>query len=343
MKPEDLLKELAYPFTDLTVLLALVVFVVLTTLAQAAGLLGLWLGIILIPAFWRYMLQLLEARAIGRPAPVPGIELFNIADNFWTLTPLVLEAIAIWGIILLRDLSMPAASFLGLSIAIVFPASVAVLAITRSPFASLNPATMWRMIQACGWDYLLILLIIPLTALLAAFSELAGVPSILTLTAAFYSSFLLFTFTGAVLNANDVQFLAEIPQPLETSADATTRQQTRDRARVLTHAYGFVSRGNQAGGLAHVQSMIQEEADRDDAYRWYFDQMLTWEYRDAALAFAQLYLSWLLAGNRDVEALKLMTRCQLESPAFRPLQGDRPIALAVARRFKRDDLEKSLV
>ncbi|HET6630711.1 MAG TPA: hypothetical protein VFG91_13120 [Woeseiaceae bacterium] len=130
-------------------------------------------------------------RLPGRAAPVAGIEMFNIADNFWTLTPLIIFAVAIWGGFLLAHAGFAVAARLaGLAIFIVLPASLAVLAITR---------------------------------------------------------------------------------------------------------------------------------------------------------FAQEYLAWLLAEGRDIEALKLLTRCFLEDPAFRPLPADRAAVLDIARRFHRDDLLQNLV
>ncbi len=91
------MRELLFPATDSVVLTAIVTFALLGLLAQHAGLLGLWLGVILLPAVFRYLLMLLEARALGRPTPVAGIELFNIADNLWSLAPLVLVAVVVWG------------------------------------------------------------------------------------------------------------------------------------------------------------------------------------------------------------------------------------------------------
>ena len=52
MRPPDILREIAYPFTDMAVLFAMIGFLLLGKLAMAAGLLGLWLGLILLPAFF---------------------------------------------------------------------------------------------------------------------------------------------------------------------------------------------------------------------------------------------------------------------------------------------------
>ena len=97
MKLPDLLREIVYPMTDLSVLFAMLGFLLLGKFAMAGGLLGLWLGLILLPAFFRYFLYILEARASNRAVPPLAVELFGWAENFWSLFPLVLIAIIIWG------------------------------------------------------------------------------------------------------------------------------------------------------------------------------------------------------------------------------------------------------
>jgi hypothetical protein len=66
--------------------------------------------------------------------------------------------------------------------------------------------------------------------------------------------------------------------------------------------------------------------------------MLKWESTEAALIFAQTYLSRLLKQRRDIEALKLMSRCLSENKRFKPLPEDRGAALAAAERHGNDDL-----
>jgi hypothetical protein len=341
LKPTEVLREVVYPLTDMTVLLAIVGFTIVALLARAAGLLGLLLGLLLLPALYRYLLLLLEERAYGRSAPVAGIELFDIADNFWSLTPLIITAVAIWGTILLESqVSALLARLFGLGIVIVLPASLAVLAITRSPLESLNPAAWRRLMQACGRDYWLLvavpLVTVSLTLLIPWPGTLAGALFVS------YQLFLLFTLTGAVVHANGVQLQLAIPDPVEPGEDSVADARERDRRVVLNHAYGFVSRGNLAGGLEHIESAIRDDPHPGDAWRWYIDRMLEWDSSDAALVLAQAWLGRLLAEQRDIEALKLMTRCLLENPAFRPLPADRETAMDLARRFDRDDLLKSL-
>jgi hypothetical protein len=341
-------RELAWPATDMVVLVAIVAFTVLATLVQAAGQLVRWLdlllGVLLLPALFRYLLMLLEARAYGRPTPVAGIELFSFVEHFWSLAPLVILALAIWaGVWLDANVSAMAARAFSAATLAVLPASLAVLAITRSPAQALAPNAIMRMIAVCEWHYLLVLAAVVLAWLVASLLASLGAPDLLVLASRFYCLFLLFTFTGGLLHAKGVRFSLSFDDNNEdTDLPPEIDDQTRSRQRVLNHAYGFFSRDNRAGAMAHIQSAMQNDSDVDGAYHWYFDEMLKWESKDGALLLAQSYLSRLLGEQRDAEAVKLMSRCLFENPRFRPLSSDLDAALETAARLDRDDLARAL-
>lgn len=347
MTPLELLRELARPVTDAGLLLALVAFSFLLFVANAAGLLGLWLAVIVIPATYKYLLLVLYARAQGRPTPVPAIEQFNFVDSLWSLAPLVLQCVSLVGAWWLKTQGAElAARALGLGVLAVLPASLAILAVTHSPLAALNPLAWWRMARACGPLYAVIPIAFLAVAevlstlgmrLLGPLLPDALAWSILTN----YPLFLVFTLTGAVLHARGVAFDVDIAAPTEGKTDPVAVL-ARTRENVLTHAYGFASRGNVSGALKHLEQAVAEDPDPAGAWRFYCEKMLTWPSRDPALQLARSWLAWLLAQGREVEALKLLTRCLGENPAFRPWPADQPATLELVRRFNRDDLLEPL-
>jgi hypothetical protein len=347
MTVQRFFRELARPVTDMVVLVAIIIFAMLAMLVQAAGQLVLWLdvllGVLLLPALFRYLLMLLEARAYGRPTPVASIELFSFVDNFWSLAPLVIFALLIWGGILLEEnVSTLAARVFAAAMLAVVPASIAVLAVTRSPVQAVTPRAIMQMIAACEWYYLLVPAAVALAYLLTSLLTAAGAPDSLILASRFYGLFLLFTFTGSLLQARGVRFALSFDGDEGADLPPEIDDLTRSRQRVLNHAYGFFSRGNRTGAMAHVQSAIHGESDLDDAYHWYFNEMLKWQSKDGALLLAQANLTRLLHEQRDVEAVKLISRCLLENPGFRPSPDDLDAALDVAARLDRDDLAKAL-
>lgn len=343
LKAPAIIREIFYPLTETTVVLALVGFALLSSLAQAAGLLGVWLAVVIVPAFFRYLLHLLEARANGRNPPPPGIELFNWVQNFWSLFPLVLLCILIWGsYFLASNFSITAALLLGLLILFIFPASMAVLSMTRSPLESLNPAALFVLLRSCGLAYLLVPAVVVAMSLLVWYLVATGAPRIVTNAAEMYTLFLMFTLTGSVLREKGASISVDMPPAQEPAAEKLDADLTQERTRVLNHAYGFVSRGNRQGGLKHLAAWIEKEVDAEEAYQWFFEQMLKWESNDAALFFAQKYLSWLLEHRRDVQVLKLIARCRLENERYKPLEEDRSAARAAAERQGNDELYEYL-
>src|SRR5690606_32147729 len=209
---------------------------------------------------------------------------------------------------------------------------------------SLNPRTVARMIAVGGWQYWLVPAAVGLALVIAGQLASAGAPGLLVTVSRFYCLFLLFTLTGGVLQANGVRFSLSFDGSAADDSELPPAMddRTRQRTRVLTHAYGFFSRDNRAGALAHVESALRNDEDVDDGSQWYFDEMLKWESKDGALMLAQSWLARLLEERRDVEAVKLISRCLLENPRFRPLPKDQEAALEAAERLHRDDLAKAL-
>jgi hypothetical protein len=343
MKATDIGRELLYPFTDMAILAAMITFALLAELADAARIFGLWLALIILPAFFRYALYLLEARAHGRVAPVPGIEMFNLFENFWALFPAVLLGAFIsleWYVVV--NYSMVAARWLLVPFLFAYPASIAVLGVTRSPLASLNPVAMWRMIRVCGSDYVWIPVVtMPLVFFVGWITRFESPFLVLNFTSN-YVFFLLFTLTGAVLQAHDVVKEVEIELPVEATEADLQEDLTKQRQKVANHAYGFVSRGNREGGFTHIRQWLEKEADEAEAYQWFFHEMLKWENKDPALFFAQEYLGRLLESEMENEALKLISRCLHENPRWRPTPENRDDAHELAARHGRQDLIRQL-
>ena len=149
---------------------------------------------------------------------------------------------------------------------------------------------------------------------------------------------LLFTLTGAVLRANDVIREVDIELPPEQTVAQLAEDLVSERQRVANHAYGFISRGNRAGGFAHIRQWLEQETHRDEAYQWFFQQMLTWENTVPALFFAHEFLNLLLKWNMDREALKLIARCLHEDPRWRLGQEGRDAVQELLQRHGREDL-----
>ena len=61
-------RELAFPARSFGTAVSLISFFLLLSLVSAAGLIGLWLAILVLPAMFRYLIMLVQARARGGEA-----------------------------------------------------------------------------------------------------------------------------------------------------------------------------------------------------------------------------------------------------------------------------------
>lgn len=341
MTPREFLDELAYPVRSGGTLIAIITFMLLMWLVRAAGMLGIWLAVAVVPAFLRYLTMIAEARAEGRDAAPPGIEYFTLVGNVWTLFPvipvfimasLVGAAEESWGGL--------AAAILAATFALPFPALIAVLVITHSPLQSVDPRALFRFVRHCGKSYWYAPAVAMLYVVVPGFFE-----SLSHLARNFVEIYLLvalFAVTGAVTRGSDLFRDVELPENAETDEEKLIAGLTRRRTGVLNHAYGFVSRGNRDGGLEHIYQWLVSDPDPDEAWPWFLEQMLRWQDGYPALLLAQQYLGRLLDNGEKVAAVKLMLRCRLVDEAFRPLAADLSKAIEAAKACDNPDLAEAL-
>ncbi len=335
----ELIAELLYPFRDIAILLAMVVFAALFSLSVWAGLFGLWLLLAIIPAFFQYLLIVVEARAAGKEVPAAGVELFSWVQNLWGLFPLVLIGAAVVTVYLL--VTADQYYFAGMAAALIFmalPASLAVLAITHSPVECLRPTRLWLVARGWGPYYLLVLAVSLVAVTILYLVIEAGLPIFYTTLAILYGLLLQASVSGHALAKQGTSIELSIPDPVLPDESELLERAKRDRTIILNHAYGMVSRGNRAGGVRHVLDAISDSSDQVEDYRWFFAEMLRWDSSDAALLVAQKFISLLLIEGLDQEAAKMIVRCRYVNPDFKLLVEDRQLARRMAERLHDPEL-----
>ena len=147
--PIELGRELAYPVTTASVGLAMLAFFVALEFAAFGRVFGLFLAALILPAMLRYLMSLLEARALGRDPGPPEADMLLWTGNTWSLLPVAHAALLLGAVWFLRGIGAagPAAGVLGIS-AVLLPASLAALAISHSP----RPKRVSRMTWRAGCD-----------------------------------------------------------------------------------------------------------------------------------------------------------------------------------------------
>ena len=339
MQAAELLNEITYPLRKFATLVPMFVSWLLFSIAFVFGLFGLFLFIVTVVPFFGYLMSLLDARANGRDAPPFDAELMAFVGNVWALFPLVIVALLVWlQYAVEHNYSSGAALIVTAVASTVFPAFLGVLSITRSPLQGLNPIALGRLIQSTGADYLLLIVALQVVSLVLYLLWQSGTPLFFLGLGVIYQVFLLYSMTGAIVADHKLTSDVHIPPPLTASTIQSRSELVGERQAIISHAYGFVSRGNRAGGLAHIQSQIDREYDPDEASYWFFNEMLKWENSDAALFFAQGYLHRQLQQSREAAALKVLSQCFHANPKFRPAAEDFDDVVEVAKRHGRRDL-----
>ncbi len=329
MKPADIVKAILYPVTQSSVIIPVLVLWLLMSFARWGGVLGLFLMFLVIPAVFRFQMILLEARAYGREPATPDVDFFRWFGNAWTLFPVPLVMIAGWGIIAAGANFGSAAAILVLFAAgALLPASFAVLAITHSPMQSLNPIAIGRLLRECADTFWIASVYMVVAGWFMLQAE--SLPTMLAnlVTMLLISS--VFSVIGSLIEPYGLMEDVSIPDSLEPDEDAIAGDLEKSRIEVLTHAYGFVSRGNREGGFKHITDWIAKDPDVVAAWAWFFDRMMGWEQQEHALFFAQYYIHDMLQHGEKIPALKVIMRCRMVNEQFRPLREDMPAAIAAA-------------
>ncbi len=331
MNITEYFRELAYPARSLGTMVSFVTFYLLGSLVSAAGVIGIWLAVLVLPALFRYLIMLAQARARGVEAAPPGVEYFSPVGNWWTLFPAIPAiVVAVGWQLLAESYGAGAGVLLVLLAAAIVPAMTAVLVITQSPAQSLNPLALTTLVRECGAGYwfapatLVLVFVVP--------GALDWLPNWLQSLAELYFVFAFYAVTGAIMRHKKLIDEVYIDDPLEPEVEKQLSDLDKQRTAILNHAYGFMSRGNREGGLGHIYAWLQEDPDPEQAWSWFFEQMLQWEQGKSALFFAQRYLSRLLAVDEPVKAVKLVLRCQLLDASFRPFRDDISATIDVATR-----------
>lgn len=341
MTPTEYLRELTHPARSSTTMITLAVFYLLMSLAAAAGIAGIWLGLVVLTALVRYLILLSESRALGVEMEPPGIEFFSLVSGTWSLFPIVPVFLTGLGSSMIGEAygSGPALLF-AIAMASITPAVLSVLVITHSPLQSLNPFSVARVINSCGPAYWYA----PATAILVVIvpMQLKMLPELIQTLIELYLLAAFFSVIGAIIQTTDLLETAEIPDAVEPDLKQQVAHLDKQRTTVLNHAYGFVSRGNRDSGFNHIVDWIEKDPDPGGAWGWFFEQMLGWEQTDQALFFAQRYLADVLAHDEKVRAVKIMLRCRLINADFRPKAEDMDAAIDAAEQCGNNELAESL-
>ena len=331
MNPKVLLRAALTPALEPAVLMVLAMFAILLTIAAVGGPLGFLILVFSLPPIFRYLMLIVEDCARGESPGALDSESFNWVGGMYAFFPLPLAVFfAGAGWYAHEAYGTVGAVATLVAFILVFPTSLALLAITHSPLQSINPVAMWRLVFSSFTTFW----IAPLYLALIAWFSIEG-PAMPVFLDKAVTLFLMFSFaavTGTLIEPRRLIDDVDIPEPIAPLRSKDENELAQHRVLTLSHAYGFISRGNREGGFRHILAEIEKDPDPLAAWQWYFERMLTWDEKQHSLFFAQHAVRDMLANNENIPALKMIMRCHLLDEQFTPFREDIPAAIAAAER-----------
>lgn len=342
-KPADIAREFVYPANNVAVALSLSFIFVMLKLAIWGGILGLFLLALMLPMLLHYQMRILDARTRGTdPGPLQ-VEDMMWLHHPWSLFQLVHIAIIVYVLYFTATrFGLGAMLAAAAILAAVIPASLAILAVTRSPLESLNVFSIGRLIDTVGTPYWILPSYFVAASWLQWWIGESNWPRLAADFVVFYVNIVFYALIGAVMRPHRLHDEVDIHDPVEPDKAVLDEKLRSERTRVLNHAYGFISRDNRAGGFRHIENWLREDPDPRSAWQWFFEQMLRWENKFPALLFGQSYLHQLLEDGDRAGAVKVMVRCHHEDASFKPIPDDIPQAIDAAEQCGNQELADRL-
>lgn len=296
------LRDVARPFSG-----APLVFVAVVTpllwIAENAGILGLFLLIILASWIWVYAYLLVEALAHGLAVPVLSIEMANPWHQprpFLHLLALGAVASAVgW----LNHAAGPtAAAAAGLLAIAAFPASLALLAVDGELLMAFWPPAVLRVAIGLGARYL------PIVVLGIAWAgglwvASRSLPSIVCEALGQFALFTVASALGGALYERRHELGLDAFRSEEREAERATRVSAAGRDRMVDEIYGLLRARRPADAWTVAERWTAGEPELAPALRWLRDRGLAWEERAWTTRLDTALVSALIAGGRRGEAV----------------------------------------
>jgi hypothetical protein len=287
------------------------------------GLFGFLLGFMITLSLFRFAYHVLHEVALGRKYITPpdlestnpvGETSFALHATLYTLLPVMLS--------LMPDIigEGPTAEWiraLGLLVVLgSFPASVAVMAMTRNSAAALSPVSIAAVIKVLRGDYLLLLVWCAAVLVLAALASalLGGGGGVVDNIIEAWGFLALFALVGSAIRAHRADFdYSDVDEIRAQHAEVDRRRAWHS---AVDRAYTSIRSGFVDQGYNTLKQMIAAEHDSLEVYQWVFNRMLDWQEKKFALDLARRFVVRLIEEKREPAALDLIQQCRRLSPTF---------------------------
>jgi hypothetical protein len=310
------------PAFNATLLLTAAVYGFVLWIAMRAQLFGFLIGYMIMLSLFRFSYHVLREVALGRKyITPPDLESTNpVAETTFVLHATLFSLLPVMFWLMPRIIDGPTGEYvrvLGLILVLgTFPASVAVMAMTRNSAAALSPVSIGTVIKVLRGDYLLLLAWCAAVVVLANLASwlLGGGSGVLDEIIGVWGFLALFALVGSAIRAHRADFdYADVDEIRAQHVD-------EDRKRVwradVDRAYASIRSGFVDQGYTTLKQLIAREHDSLEVYQWVFNRMLDWQEQKFALDLARRFVVRLVEEKREQAALDLIQQCRRLSPTF---------------------------
>lgn len=301
-----------------TPLLLVVTFALGLRLAVAAGLTGIFLGLLLFSWFFKYCFVLFDSVVAGEDEPpVLSIEMVNPVSE---QRPLVLAALGLAeGLLLWRV--RPAAL---IAVAAVLPAQLAVLGYTRNVFKAVWPPSLFALIARLGRDYLLIIAVMLLAGFIAYWTATRGLALLPVLVVMQLALLLMFALVAGAMFEHRHELGIDSRTRQERLAERDLREHTAARAHMLEVAYTKFRVHRSAEGWEEIAGWLRTHSDLME-HRAVLSAACAWDDVRPADKLANELIATLLARRETGEALLIVEQRLASNPKYQVM----PEAVAI--------------
>lgn len=323
------LRDVVRPFSGAPLAFVAVVTPLLW-IAENAGMLGLFLLLILSSWIWVYAYLLVEALAHGLPVPVLSIEMANPWHQPRPFLHLLALAAVAAGTNSLAHAAGPlAATAVALLAFTAFPASLALLAVDGELVMAFWPPALLRVARGLGGRYLwVVALSIAYPAGLWALGR--WLPSILCQALGQFALFSLASALGGAMHARRHELGLDAWCSDERETERATLIADASRDRTADEIYGLLRAKRPADAWSAAERWTAGEPERAPALRWLRDRGLVWEERAWTARLDTVLVSALIAGGRRGEALAEVEAAWRRDGRCGPWPADQVAALVRA-------------
>lgn len=296
----------------------------LLAFAQAAGLFGLWLALVVAMLLAAYAFRLLDAAAEGRARPPEmSMKLLSPAHERRPLW-LLCAGVVGYGVYELLAGAVPirVAQAVAGVLFLLAPAAVALLGLRLAhPVNVLNPVALLGIAARMGWHYPLVVVVSVAALVVIREAGAASVTGIIGNLLGLSALYVVFAVTGGSLYERRRALGTETVDSPEQRAERQRHEERQARDHFIDEVYRLERAGKRQQAFDLLGDHIAGHEDGLAEYEAVFAALGEWEDPALALAVGQGLVGALIDARRSGDAMAVAARCLSWSPDFRPVRA----------------------